>query len=204
MRQSWTNVWLRRSIRLGTWHRSNSIQCLRSCLSLKQKNQISLNLDGKSSTGQRELHIRSENYGDPTWGMNRGDTMELDFNYLLMCNDLMDTTHVAWVHQFSLAADATKDTPLRVSRTENGVIVHRWMADHKPTPFFKTVVEFNGNFDRLQLYEVRYPHHALIKAVFPPAGTGGPNGLLHRDTFIMDSCNFMTPTTGSKMRYYSF
>ena len=138
------------------------------------------------------------------WGINRGAAMELDCNYLLMCDNLLDPTHVAWVHQSSFATAATKDTPLRITKTGDGVIVHRWMMDHEPAPFYKKVVEFEGNCDRLQHYEVRYPSHALIKAVFTPAGTGGPDGPLHENTFIMDSYNFMTPTTEGQTRYYWF
>jgi vanillate O-demethylase monooxygenase subunit len=40
--------------------------------------------------------------------------------------------------------------------------------------------------------------------VFTPAGTGGPEGPLHEKTFIMDSYNFMTPTTEGQTRYYWF
>jgi hypothetical protein len=93
---------------------------------------------------------------------------------------------------------------LRVEKTEEGVIVHRWMMDHEPAPFYKKVVEFEGNCDRLQHYEVRFPSHALVKAVFTPAGTGGPDGPLHKNTFVMDSYNFMTPTTEGKTSYYWF
>ncbi len=145
-----------------------------------------------------------ENFDNPDWGINRGAAMELDCNYLLMCDNLLDPTHVAWVHESSFAAAATKDTPLRVRKTETGVIVHRWMMDHEPAPFYKKVVEFEGNCDRLQHYEVRYPSHALIKAVFTPAGTGGEDGPLHPQTFIMDSYNFMTPVTEKTTRYYWF
>jgi vanillate O-demethylase monooxygenase subunit len=130
--------------------------------------------------------------------------MELPCNYLLMCDNLLDPTHVAWVHQTSFAQAATKDTPLRVSKAENGIIVHRWMMNVDPAPFYKKVIGFTGKCDRLQHYEVRYPAHALIRAVFTPAGTGGPDGPLHPDTFIMDSLNFMTPTTASETRYYWF
>ena len=97
-----------------------------------------------------------------------------------------------------------KDTPLRVTKTEQGVIVHRWMMDHAPAPFYKKIVEFEGNCDRLQHYEVRYPSHALVKAIFTPAGTGGPDGALSNKTFVMDSYNFMTPTTETTTRYYWF
>jgi vanillate O-demethylase monooxygenase subunit len=144
------------------------------------------------------------NFDDPDWGINRGAAMDLDCNYLLMCDNLLDPTHVAWVHQTSFAAAATKDTPLRVTRTDSGIIVHRWMMDHQPAPFYRKVIEFTGNCDRLQHYEVRYPSLALIRAVFTPAGTGGPDGPLHDQTFVMDSYNFMTPTTETRTRYYWF
>lgn len=144
------------------------------------------------------------NFGSPDWGMNSGDAMELKCNYLYMCDNLLDPTHVAWVHEGSFAQAATRDTPLRVTRTDNGIIVHRWMMDVEPAPFYKKIVEFEGNCDRLQHYEVRYPSHALIRAVFTPAGTGGPDGPLHEKTFVMDSYNFMTPVSETETRYYWF
>ena len=145
-----------------------------------------------------------ENWGDPAWGLNQGATMELDCNYLLVTDNLLDPTHVAWVHGSSFGQAAARDTPLRVSRSETGIIVHRWMMDVEPAPFYARIVPFSGNCDRLQHYEVRYPSHALIRAVFTPAGTGGPEGPLHEKTFIMDSYNFMTPTSESETRYYWF
>lgn len=144
------------------------------------------------------------NYGDPAWGINRGAAMALQCNYLLMCDNLLDPTHVAWVHAGSFGQSATRDAPLRVKKTDDGVIVHRWMMDVEPAPFYKKVIGFTGNCDRLQHYEVQYPSHALIRAVFTPAGTGGPDGPLHADTFIMDSYNFMTPVTEGETRYHWF
>lgn len=144
------------------------------------------------------------NFDNPEWGVNRGEAMELNCNYLLMCDNLLDPTHVAWVHQSSFAQSETKDAPLNVTHTDEGYIVHRWMMDAEPAPFYKKIIEFEGHCDRLQHYEVRYPAHALIRAVFTPAGTGGVNGTLDEKTFVMDSYNFMTPTTESQTRYYWF
>ncbi|GAA6193446.1 hypothetical protein NBRC116597_33670 [Phaeobacter sp. NW0010-22] len=97
-----------------------------------------------------------------------------------------------------------KMPPLSVKKTDDGIIVHRWMMDVEPAPFYQKVVEFAGNCDRLQHYEVRYPSHALIKTIFTPAGTGGPDGPLDDQTFVMDSYNFMTPTSEKETRYYWF
>ena len=55
-----------------------------------------------------------ENYDNPAWGINRGAAMELDCNYLLMCDTLLVWTYVVWFHQSSFAPDTTKDTPLRI------------------------------------------------------------------------------------------
>lgn len=144
------------------------------------------------------------NFNNPEWGVNQGAAMDLHCNYLLMCDNLLDPTHVSWVHQSSFAQAATKSAPLEVTQTDTGYIVHRWMMDAEPAPFYKKVIEFEGNCDRLQHYEVRYPSHALIRAIFTPAGTGGVNGTLHENTFVMDSYNFMTPTTETETRYYWF
>lgn len=145
-----------------------------------------------------------ENFGNPEWGMNTGEAMELACNYLLMCDNLLDPTHVAFVHESSFAGAATKDAPLRVTKTDKGIIVHRWIINQEPAPFYKKIVPFTGPCDRLQHYEVRYPGQALIRAVFTPTGTGGPEGQHHRDTFIMDSLNFMTPVSETETRYYWF
>ncbi|MBT6110713.1 MAG: aromatic ring-hydroxylating dioxygenase subunit alpha [Rhodospirillales bacterium] len=145
-----------------------------------------------------------EHYDDPAWGINRGAAMDIKCNYLLMTDNLLDPSHVAWVHQTSFAQDAAKDAPLSITKKDDGVTVHRWMMDVEPAPFYKGLVEFDGNCDRLQQYEVRYPSHALIKAVFTPAGTGGSDGPLPEKTFVMDSYNFMTPVSETETRYYWF
>lgn len=143
-------------------------------------------------------------FDNPSWGMNRGKALEIDCNYLFVTDNLLDPTHVAWVHQSSFGQAAAIDTPLRITKAESGIIVWRWMMDVEPAPFYKKIIEFDGNCDRLQHYEVRYPCHAIIRAVFTPTGTGGENGPLHEKTFVMNSYNFMTPESESRTRYYWF
>lgn len=159
---------------------------------------------GEAERADPDTIFLIENYDDPNWGINRGVAMDLDCNYLLMTDNLLDPSHVAWVHETSFAEASTKDTPLRITKTDEGIIVHRWMMDVEPAPFYKQVVEFEGNCDRKQHYEVRYPSHAIIRAIFTPAGTGGEDGPLDDKTFLMDSYNFMTPVTETHTRYYWF
>lgn len=146
-----------------------------------------------------------EHWGDPAWGVNQGESMMLDCNYLYMTDNLLDPSHVSWVHQTSFGGvSAIEDVPLATTVGENGVTVWRWMLDVEPAPFYAPFLKFSGNCDRKQHYEVRYPSNAIIKAVFVPAGTGGDGKPYHKDVFLMDSYNFMTPIDENHTKYYWF
>ena len=87
---------------------------------------------------------------------------------------------------------------------DDGITTWRWMLDSPPAPFYAPFLEFEGNCDRKQQYEVRYPSLALIKAYFCPAGTGGEGKDLPAETFVMDSYNFLTPIDERSTRYFWF
>lgn len=145
-----------------------------------------------------------EYWGDPAWGLNRGDSMTIECNYLYMTDNLLDPSHVAWVHQSSFGSSACEHAALNTVVSDSGVTVSRWMIDTAPAPFYAHYLKFSGNCDRKQHYEVHFPAHAIIRAIFVPAGTGGDDHALHPDVFLMDSYNFMTPIDENHTRYYWF
>ena len=145
-----------------------------------------------------------DHWDDPAWGINRGESMVLDCNYLLMTDNLLDPSHVAWVHQSSFGNAAAEEAPLETTVGPDGVTVWRWMLDVEPAPFYAPYLKFKGKCDRKQHYEVRYPAAAIIKAIFSPAGSGGEDKPMHPDTFLMDSYNFMTPVDENQTKYYWF
>lgn len=144
------------------------------------------------------------NWGDPAWGVNRGDAMTIRCNYLYMTDNLLDPSHVAWVHQSSFGGAGTDEVALNTDVHDQGVTVWRWLTDTPPAPFYAQFLKFSGHCDRKQHYEVHWPSHAIIKAIFVPAGTGGEGRALHPDAFVMDSYNFMTPVSATETRYYWF
>ncbi|MCW0182941.1 MAG: aromatic ring-hydroxylating dioxygenase subunit alpha [Zavarzinia sp.] len=148
--------------------------------------------------------LKIEHWGDPSWGFNTGPVMELDCNYLLVTDNLLDPSHVSWVHPGSFAQAACEETPLDIDIRDDGVTVSRWMHDVEVAPLYQPLVPFTGNCDRLQHYEVRFPSLAVIKAVFTPAGKGGRGKPLPDDTFLMDSYNLMTPVNERQTRYFWF
>lgn len=143
-------------------------------------------------------------WGNPAWGCTKPGAMEVDCDYRYITDNLLDPSHVAWVHVTSFGNAACEEVTVRARPTETGVISSRWMYDVEIAPFYAPFTKFTGRCDREQHYEVRHPSHAIIKAIFVPAGTGGPDKPYHDDVFLMDSYNFMTPIDEKRTRYFWF
>lgn len=143
-------------------------------------------------------------FDDPSWGVSRGSSMGVESNYLYLVDNLLDPSHVAWVHQTSFGDESCQNIPLRTKADESGVMVSRWIFDVEPAPFYAPFLAFEGRCDRKQQYEVRYPSQAVIRAVFTPAGTGGDDKPLDPLVFLMDSYNFLTPVNEKKTEYFWF
>ncbi|MGI9367464.1 MAG: aromatic ring-hydroxylating dioxygenase subunit alpha [Ruegeria sp.] len=145
-----------------------------------------------------------ENFDDDSWGKTDGGVMDIDCHYLWVCDNLLDPSHVAWVHVSSFAGAGTDEEPLNVERTDRGVVVSRWIANKPPSPYYAKLVAFDGDCDRLQHYEMCMPAIGLNKSIYTPVGTGGYDKQPIAETFINISYNFMTPIDEDRTRYFWF
>ncbi len=159
---------------------------------------------GDQERADPELVFPIENFDNPSWGATAGGALDIDCNYLWVADNLLDPSHVAWVHVTSFAGAGTDDQPLHVNTTDRGVIVHRWIYGGMPSPYYADLVKFEGECDRLQHYEMCVPAIALNKSVYTPAGTGGPDLVPASDTYVNISYNFMTPIDENRTRYFWF
>lgn len=141
---------------------------------------------------------------NPGWGINRGPMMTVDCDYRYMADNLLDPEHVSYVHKTSLGNDDCVGVPLDVAVESDAIVSRRWIMDCTLAPFFQPYVRFKGRADRLQHYEVRIPSLAVIKDVIAPSGTGAPQGKLHKDVFLLDSYNFITPVNEDQCLYFWF
>jgi phenylpropionate dioxygenase-like ring-hydroxylating dioxygenase large terminal subunit len=156
--------------------------------------------DAAKADPSKIIHI--DNHDSAGWGMTNGDSMACGCNYLWLVDNLLDPSHVAWVHVTSFAAPGTEDTVLQVNAADNGVVVSRWMLDRPVPPYYAPLVKFKGNCDRLQHYEVRYPSLGINKSIFTPTGTGGAGKPLHEKAYVMMSYHFLTPIDATTTRYF--
>ena len=157
---------------------------------------------GDPAHADRHPIFEIENYGNPAWHTTQGDHMPIACHYLWMADNLLDPSHVAWVHRTSFAGAGTDTTPLQLTSSERGVISSRWMLDQPPPPFYAPLVKFEGHADRLQHYEIRYPATAVNMGIYTPAGKGGPAMVQGPDTYVMVSYHFLTPVDQDNTVYF--
>ncbi|MFA6265877.1 MAG: aromatic ring-hydroxylating dioxygenase subunit alpha [Pseudolabrys sp.] len=150
------------------------------------------------------LIVDIPNYDNPTWGRTAGGDMTIACNYLYVVDNLLDPSHVAWVHLTSFAGAKTDDTPLHIDLAANGVTVWRWMMDTAPPDYYARLVKFSGHADRLQHYECVLPSVAINKSIYSPAGTGGADKPLNERSYVNVSYNFITPIDETSSHYYWF
>lgn len=159
---------------------------------------------GEPDKADPDLIFPIENFDDPGWGLTDGGVMDVDCNYLWVCDNLLDPSHVAWVHVTSFSGAGTDHVPLAVDKTDRGVIVSRWIFGQPPSPYYAKLVAFDGACDRLQHYEMCAPGIRLNKSIYAPAGAGGPDAPIGPKTFVNISYNFMTPIDEDRTRYFWF
>lgn len=87
------------------------------------------------------------------------DVYHLKCNYMLMMDNLMDLTHLAYLHAGTIGGHANKHTEasLETTRTEEGVRLVRWMMNTPPSPTFSRAIKFKGNIDRWAEFEYVAP-----------------------------------------------
>ena len=109
---------------------------------------------------------------DSGWGHNPGAFLYIQCNYELITDNLLDLSHLGYVHTKTRGNDAIVDFPVKTERTENQVRMSRWIEDKPPPPLFKTGGGFDGNVDRWQIVETEPPAHTVVYAGCGPVGAG--------------------------------
>lgn len=144
------------------------------------------------------------NFDNPQWGRTLLGAMPMACNYLYITDNLLDPSHVAWVHLTSFAGAGTDNRPLELKESDDHVTISRWIPDEPPAPYYAPLLSFGPNCDRKQHYECRIPSTAINMSVYAPVGTGGQDRDLPEEAFINISYNFITPMDEENSLYFWF
>ncbi len=91
--------------------------------------------------------------GHPEWAFTRPDMIPVKCNYQLIADNVLDVTHLAYVHAGSIGAPSITEFPGTVEREERLVRFTRWIRDRPPPPMYQEAGGFPGNVDRWQIVE---------------------------------------------------
>lgn len=141
---------------------------------------------------------------DPDWFWQPGYLHYPDAGYLLIMDNLLDFSHLGFVHENTLGGSATSgEVRAQVERLDWGLRITRKYVDDGPPPFLRGIAEFTGPADRWQIYEWRIGGNLLImESGVAPAGSGGLEGRPPPEAVIMRSVQALTPETEEGTHYF--
>jgi vanillate O-demethylase monooxygenase subunit len=143
-------------------------------------------------------------YDDPSWGRTERGALDIACHYLWITDNLLDPSHVAWVHVTSFGGAGTDNAPLEITETADRLVVWRWIRNRPAPPYYAPFLPFAADCDRKQHYECRLPSTAINMSIYTPGGTGGADENLPAEAFVNISYNFMTPVDEDRSRYFWF
>src|SRR5262249_45970134 len=138
---------------------------------------------------------------DPHWGA-KGEYLHVKGNWQLIVDNLLDLTHLAFVHGTTIGNPAlVEQAQVKVQRTDDGVAVTRWIVDAPPPPTFVKAGGLTGHVDRAQITNSTPPAFLRLAAGATPTGTGAPQGK-RVGGIGMWNLNAITPETETTSHYF--
>ena len=140
----------------------------------------------------------------PEWKVvpgNEGRPIHTRSNYELISDNLLDLSHVGYVHPDTIGSDAVVRFPVRTERKADRVVMTRLMPNVVPPPFHRVAGEFEGNVDRWMIVEAALP--ALIDVNVGSAEVG--SGVLEGDRLqgiAYHALNAPTPETATSTHFF--
>ena len=139
----------------------------------------------------------------PDW-VNIPGYLHYDTPYLLICDNLLDFSHLSYVHEKTLGgsvaiAQARPDIEKINARGQRGIKVTRRVSDVPPPPFYQRFRPFNENLDRWFIYDFLLPATLLMNSGGRPA-SDAPDDLSR--AVRLHSCQTLTPETETSTHYF--
>jgi vanillate O-demethylase monooxygenase subunit len=139
---------------------------------------------------------------DPGWRFG-GSYLHVDANYLLVVENLLDTTHLPFLHPNTLGTDAFARSEFDVKREGDRITVTRWLMNELPAAFHKQMGGFPDGMkvDRWQVTHFGPPCFVKLDVGSAPVGAGARQGERSKG-MGMWNLNAITPETEKTAHYF--
>lgn len=139
---------------------------------------------------------------DPGWRVTKTH-VEVQAHYQLVIDNLLDLSHVAYLHASTVGTDEVGDlAEVKTEPSDDGITVTRWTLD---VPAARTYAEFGayeGNIDRWQISRFIPPCFFTIDNGSAATGTGAPEGKPGEQRWGFRVCHGITPATETSTNYF--
>ena len=134
---------------------------------------------------------------------NKHDVYPIKANYMLMVDNLMDLTHLGYLHAKTVGGNpaAHVEAEMKTTRTANGLKFVRWLRNSVPPPTYVKAAGFTGRVDRWQEFEFVAPSSVLQWTGATDAGTGAVGGE-REGGFQFRLFHGLTPETDTSCFYF--
>ncbi len=135
----------------------------------------------------------------PEW-RNKPGYLHYDTPYLLICDNLLDFSHLSFVHEKTLGGStAIAQTRPTMEPIERGIRVSRHVPDVPPPPFYLKFRQFEGNLDRWFVYDFVLPGTLLMQSGGKPVADAAGD---MRNAAQLHSCQTLTAETETSTHYF--
>lgn len=135
---------------------------------------------------------------------HKATTYHLKCNYQLIIDNLLDLTHLGFVHGSTIGGnpDAHVTAEMKTKRTANGVHLIRWLLNSIPPPTYVEGAGFKGRVDRWMDFEYVAPGTIIQFTGALDAGTGAYDQGKRDGGFALRVFHGITPETEHTSHYF--
>lgn len=137
---------------------------------------------------------------DPAFTAVKG-RLELRCNWLTALDNLIDDTHLSFVHRRSIGTPKIAQAPMTIEGGDDWVQFSRWTLDTPPSAFHARAGGFKSNVDRWFFSRFVKPGTVLIDVGSAPVGSGAPAGDRSKGINIFSN-HTVTPATSTTCHYF--
>ncbi|MDM0032420.1 aromatic ring-hydroxylating dioxygenase subunit alpha [Variovorax sp. J22P271] len=139
----------------------------------------------------------------PEWRSLDG-YLHYDTNYLLIADNLLDFSHLPYLHPTSVGGSHDYASVLpKVERRERGVYLTKWVKDTDPPAYSAKYGNYppGQKVDRWMFYEFQVPGVLLMDSGMVPAGNNAAEGE-RVNAIAFRGCQALTPETDNSTHYF--
>jgi vanillate O-demethylase monooxygenase subunit len=136
----------------------------------------------------------------PDWRYLPG-YLHYDTPYLLICDNLLDFSHLSYVHANTLGGStAIAQSRASVEAVPRGIRVTRRVNEVPPPAYYRHMRQFEGSIDRWFIYDFVLPGTLLMHSGGRLTGADPAND--HDQAVRLHSCQTLTPETEHTTHYF--